>query len=128
MVSTGGPEANSMNDDISAGPYDVHPVILKELGYEIACQVTVECNLLLTSDWYQRNERWQMKYQFLRGCRGHLGSYRPGSSISIFKIKAKPQKTRQNSKAHNCLGLSSIGRGCRGKWWNQHLWRCLKDV
>lgn len=92
MVSTDGPEANSMNSDISAGPDDVHPVTLKELGYEIACQVTVECNLLLTSDWYQRNRRWQMKYQFLRG---QLGSHRPGSSISILEKKSQTTEKKQ---------------------------------
>lgn len=73
MVSAEGPDVNRMNSDISAGPNDAHPVILKELRYEIACLVTVECNLLLTSDWYQRNRRRQMQYQFLRGLQGTAG-------------------------------------------------------
>lgn len=92
MVSADGPEANSMNGDISAGPDDVHLVILKELGYEIACQVTVECNLLLTSDWYQGNRRWQMKYQFLRGLQRTAGQLQTRKFHFHIKKKAKPEK------------------------------------
>ena len=96
MVSTEGPEVNRMISDIPGGPDDVHPVILKELRYEIACLVTVGCNLLLMLDWYQRNRRWQMQYQFLRGLQrtvtGQLQTRRFHFHIGK---NPKPQKSKQ---------------------------------
>lgn len=95
MVSNEGPEVNRKNSHISAGPEDVHPVILKELRYGIACLVTVECNLLLTPGWYQRNRRWQMQYQVLRGLQRRAGQLQTRKFHFHIGKKPKPQKSKQ---------------------------------
>lgn len=98
-ISTKGPEVNRMNSDISAGPDSVHTVILKQLRYEIAWVVTVECNLLLMSDWYQRNRGWQMQYHFLRGLQRSAGQLRMWKFH--FHIGKKSHKTTTNDRKAN---------------------------
>lgn len=96
MVSAEGPEVHRMNSDIPAGAGDVHPVILKELRYEIACPDTMECNLLLLPEWYPRNGRCQMQHQFLRGLRRPAGERQTGKfHFHIGKKKANYRKANR---------------------------------
>lgn len=92
MVPDEGPEVNRMNSDISAGSDNIHPVILEDLRYETACLVTVECNFLLMSDWNQRNRRWQMQYEFLRGLQRTAGELQP-REFHFHTGEKKPQTT-----------------------------------
>lgn len=120
-------EVNRMNSDILAGPDNVHPVILKALRYEIACLVTVEWNSLLMSDWYQRNRRWQMQYQFLIWLQRTAGQLQTKEFHFHIGEKSKTQTTeKQTDRILRHISGKNQQGFCKRKhcfWYLLQLWK-----